>query len=111
MAVAIAAYTIDGRPNNGGDRQKIGIYQVQAAWIATKKKQHKSNQNAKGTLRYDEILRQKGDCYFVDVNVTGSVEGTSDKPKFALRSLFLEKRECSHNCQTHKAWCWRRRIY
>ena len=42
-----------------------------------------------GILRYDgPILRRKGDCYFVDVNVTGSVEGTSDKPKFALRSLF-----------------------
>jgi hypothetical protein len=37
-------------------------------------------------LQYDEPI--KGDCCFVDADVTGSVEGTSDKPKVALRSLF-----------------------
>jgi hypothetical protein len=61
---------------------------VQAARIA-KKEQRQSSRNAQGVLRFDgPILRQKGDCYFVDVNVTGSAEGISDKPKFALRSLF-----------------------
>ncbi len=74
MAVAITGYAFDGSPANGGDGLKIGIYRVQAARIA-KKEQRQSNRNAVGVLRYDgPILRQKGDCYFVDVNVTGSVE-------------------------------------
>ena len=36
------------------------------------------------------ILRNKGDIYFTDVAVTGSNEGTSDDPKFALLPLFKE---------------------
>jgi hypothetical protein len=95
MAVAITGYASDGSPDNGGDGLKIGIYRVQVSRIAKKKpriakmEQRQSNRNAVGILRYDgPILRRKGDCYFVDLNVTGSVEGTSDKPKFALRSLF-----------------------
>jgi hypothetical protein len=46
-----------------------------------------SNDNQTETpLAYSDTMVR--DCYFVDLNVTGSVEGTSDKPKFALRSLF-----------------------
>ena len=38
---------------------------------------------------YDgEILRQKGDLYLVDCNVTGSTCGTSDDSKFVLLSYF-----------------------
>ncbi len=34
--VAIIAYAFDGSLDNGGDGLKIGIYQLQAAWIAQK---------------------------------------------------------------------------
>ena len=52
---------------------------------------HKSRRTYKGTLvRNGDILWQKNDVYLVDCNVTGSDEGTSDKPKFALLSLFRD---------------------
>jgi hypothetical protein len=90
MAVTMTGYAFDGSPANGGDGLKIGIYRVQAARIA-KKEQRQSDRNAVGILRYNgPILRRKGDYYFVNVNVTVSVEGTSNKPKFTLISL-LEK--------------------
>jgi hypothetical protein len=57
-------------------------------WIGAIKEQCKSNKNAQGTLRYDGPLHQKGNCYFVEIDFIGSGEGTSDKPKFALRSTF-----------------------
>jgi hypothetical protein len=37
-----------------------------------------------------ETLREKGDAYLVDCNVTGSNTGTASDPKFALKDLFEE---------------------
>ena len=42
-------------------------------------------------MKYDgPVLREKGDTYLVDSNVTGSNNGTSDKPHFALMDLFRD---------------------
>ena len=50
-----------------------------------------SRRDEEGKLHYDgELVRMKGDAYLVDCNVTGSDEGTSDKPKFLLLALFRD---------------------
>ena len=35
-------------------------------------------------------MHNKGDAYIINCNVTGSDEGTSDKPMFSLLALFSE---------------------
>jgi len=88
MAIAVTAYAFDGSVENGGDGIKIGFYRAEAAKVA-KKIQRKGRRDENGNIRYDgEIVRNKGDTYMVDVCVTGSNEGTSDNPKFALKRLF-----------------------
>ena len=90
MFVAIVGYAFQGCIENGGDGIKIGFFRSQAAKIA-KKTTHASTRDADGKLRYNgPVVRRKGDCYLVDVPVTGSSAGTSDDPKFSLLSLFEE---------------------
>lgn len=88
MAVAFTGYAFDSHVENGGHGLKLGLFRVQAARIA-QKRQRESTRDEDGNIRYNgPILRMKGDAYLVDCNVTGSDEGTSDKPKFALKSLW-----------------------
>lgn len=90
MVAAFTAYAFKGNPENGGDGVKIGIFRVQGARIA-KKDVRESRRDEDGKLKYDgKIVRMKGDAYLVDCNVTGSDEGTSDKPKFALLALYRD---------------------
>jgi hypothetical protein len=90
MAVAFTAFAFDQSVENGGEGVKLGFYRVQGARVA-KKNVKKSRRDENGNIKYDgEIVRQKGDAYLIDCNVTGSDEGTSDKPKFSLMSLFRE---------------------
>jgi hypothetical protein len=47
---------------------------------------------AEGNLRYNgKLIREKGDFYQVPANVTGSNEGTSTNPKFALLNLWKHR--------------------
>ena len=89
MLVAVTGYEFNGDIDEGGDGLKLGIYRVQVARVA-QKMQRAASRNNDGKLKYGgEILRLKGDCYMVDSTVTGSNEGTSNEPKFSLKSLFL----------------------
>ena len=48
-----------------------------------------SSAHYQGNLHYDgKVLREKGDVYMVDCNVTGSDPGTASDPKFPLKDLF-----------------------
>lgn len=90
MTIAVTAFAFDKNPENGGHGIKIGLYRAQGARIA-QKQVRASSRDADGNIRYDgEVLREKGDAYLVDCNVTGSDEGTSDAPKFALKTLFRD---------------------
>jgi hypothetical protein len=88
MVLAMTGYAFDMNVENGGHGLKVGIWRVQGARVA-KKQQRGSRKTDEGTIKYDgDIVRRKGDVYLVDTTVTGSDEGTSDKPKFSLKSLF-----------------------
>jgi hypothetical protein len=90
MAVAIVGYAFDTNVENGGHGLKIGLFRCQGARIA-KKLQRERVVDENGNYRYSgPVIRRKGDTYLVDCNVTGSDEGTSDKPKFSLLSLFRD---------------------
>jgi hypothetical protein len=89
MGVAITGFAFDTNIENGGRATKIGFYRVQAARVA-KRTQRESRKDEDGRTRYDgQIIREKGDVYLVECNVTGSDHGTSDKPQFALLDLFM----------------------
>ncbi|KAG7356428.1 hypothetical protein IV203_001114 [Nitzschia inconspicua] len=91
MCVAFTGYAFEGNMENGGHGLKLGFYRCNAAKIA-KKQVRQSRRDEHGNLRYDgEIKRKKGDCYMVDCVVTGSDKGTSENPKFSLKSLFEEQ--------------------
>jgi hypothetical protein len=50
-----------------------------------------SRKTEDGCTKYDGVtIREMGDAYLIDCNVTGSNEGTSDAPKFSLLSLFRD---------------------
>lgn len=90
MAVAFTAFAFDQNIENGGHGIKLGLYRVQAARIA-KRDVKESRRDEDGKIHYDgEIIRYKGDAYLVDCNVTGSDQGSSDKPKFSLMALFRD---------------------
>lgn len=90
MCVAATGYAFDGNPENGGDGLKLGFFRVQGARIAQRRVK-KSRRTDEGRIVYDgPMVREKGEVYMVDCNVTGSDEGSSDVPKFALKSLFEE---------------------
>ena len=88
MIVAFTSYAFDKNIENSGNRIKLGLFQCKAACVA-KMMVHKLRQIKKGNLVCNrDIIHQKGDVYLLDCNVTGSDEGTLDKPNFSLMSLF-----------------------
>ena len=88
MVIAVTGYAFDENIENGGHGLKIMMHRVQGARIA-KKRVRAGRKTQDGQQVYDgDIVREKGDVYMVDCNVTGSDVGTSDKPKFALRHFF-----------------------
>ena len=95
LAIAFTAYAFEGSMENGGKGLKIGCYRCQSAKIAGKA-QNKSVKGKDGKVTYPgpdqggERLRERGQAYMVDCAITGSDEGTSDDPKFALLPLLRE---------------------
>jgi hypothetical protein len=88
MAVAFTAFAFDQSIEDGGKGIKLGFYRVQEARVA-KKLVKKNRRDENG--RYDgEIVRDEGDTYLIDYNMTGSNDWTWDKPKFSLLSLFRD---------------------
>ena len=91
MVHATVGFAFDGTPENGGHGIKISLGRCCCCRVALKD-QRKSTRHNDGSLHYDgELIRRKGDIYFVDANVTGSNRGTSTKPKFALKDLWHDK--------------------
>ena len=91
MAVAFTGYAFEGSPENGGNGVKLGFYRCNAARIA-KRDVRASRRDENDNLKYDgEVVREKGQAYMVDCCVTGSDAGTSDNPKFSLKSLFEDE--------------------
>ena len=90
MCMAITGFAFEETPENGGVGIKIGFHRCEAAWIA-KKRQQESRKDEEDRTRYDgRVIRKKGEAYMVDCNVTGSNEGTSDAPKYAIQRLFKD---------------------
>jgi len=95
LAIAFTAYAFEGSMENGGKGLKIGCYRCQSAKIAGKA-QNKSVKGKDGKVTYPgpdqggERLREKGQAYMVDCAITGSDEGTSSDPKFALLPLLRD---------------------
>jgi hypothetical protein len=89
MAVAFTAYAFDSHIENGGHGIKLGFFRTHKCKIAAKTVRESRIDEATGGRKFDgEVIRNKGDAYFVDCNVTGSDEGTATDPKFALMGLF-----------------------
>jgi len=88
MGVAFTGYAFNGNFEDGGEGVKLGFFRSEGVRIA-QKSQRKGRRLENGMMRFDgELLREKGDCYFVDTTVSGSNEGTSSAPKFSLKRLF-----------------------
>jgi hypothetical protein len=93
IAVAITAYAFDGSLDSRGDGLEIVIYQLQAARLAKKEHQQREMPTACSNVM-SLFYTKKEAAILLMLNATGSVEGTSDKPKFALRSI-VEKKNSS----------------
>ena len=91
MGICVVGYAYEGNPEKGGVAVKIAFTRAQASKIAGRMQRAYSGTNAAGGREYrGEVLRRKGDPFSVDTTVTGSSEGTSDDPKFALVRYFRE---------------------
>ena len=99
MVHAAVGFAFTGTPENGGEGLKISLDRCMCARVALKQ-QRKSTRHDDGSLHYDgEVTREKGDIYQVAGNVTGTNQGTSTNPKYALRDLW-EHRSVRHYDRT-----------
>ena len=90
MCMAVTGFAFEGTPENGGVGVKIGLHRCEAARIA-KKRQRESRKDDEGRTCYNgPVIGEKGEAYMVDCNVTGSDEGTSDTPKYAIKRFFKD---------------------
>ena len=78
MGIAAVAMAFEDSLENGGTAVKMLFHRSQSAKVA-----QRLTKNKKG-----EKLREKGDIYYVDCNITGSSEGTAKDPKFPLLEYF-----------------------
>ena len=84
MCVAVTAFASEDSIENGEDGLKIGFYRCQTNKVA-KKQVKKATRGRDNRIRYDgEVIREKGDLYKVDCNVTGTSRGTPAAPKEPL---------------------------
>jgi len=93
MCVAVAGLAFDGDVLNGGVGVKIAFDRCQAAKIAERRQwEYKFDSTGKRTAnKLISPLREAGDVWFVDANVTGSDEGDAKNPKFSMKSYFAQK--------------------
>jgi hypothetical protein len=88
MVIAGTGYAFEEHIKNCGYGLKIMMHRVQGARIA-KKCVRAGRKSQLGQQVYDgKVIREKGDVYIIDCNVTGSDAGMSDKPKFSLKDFF-----------------------
>jgi hypothetical protein len=73
-----------------GDGLKLGFHRVQAAKIV-KRQVRECRTTEDGKRKFDgPVIREKGDAFMIDCNVTGANDGTPENLKFALLSLFRD---------------------
>jgi hypothetical protein len=87
MVIAFTGYAFDKNIENGWHGLKIMVHCIKGAQIAKKSIQAGENFEVRQQVYNGEVVRQKGDVYMVDCNVTGSDAETSDKPKFLLKDF------------------------
>ena len=78
MGIAVVGIGFQDTLENGGEGVKILFQRAQSAKVAQRLARNKNG----------DILRRKGDVYWVDCNVTGSSHGTCKDPKFPLIEFF-----------------------
>ena len=90
LMLAVVGIAFEDSLENGGIGVRLGIYRAEAAKIAGKRQNEARVDPESGKVSYPKEenggtkIRDKGDVYFKDVEVTGSTSGTSSKPKFCL---------------------------
>ena len=86
MSIAVVGFAFEGTPDNGGTAIKLSFTRAQASRIAQRTQRAFTGINARGKREFKgPVMRHKGDAYSVDTTVTGSNEGTSDKPRNYLK--------------------------
>ena len=84
MGICTFGFSFNDNVENGGKAIKLDISRCQSHKVAGKI-HCEERRDENGKMEYDgKVLRQKGDLYLVDCNVTGSKGGTADDLKFAL---------------------------
>jgi hypothetical protein len=74
--------------DNGGEAMKLGFCHAQMFKVE-QKLQREYVRQPNGLLKQNgPSIRRKGNKYLVDCCFTGSSQGTSDDPKFALKDMF-----------------------
>lgn len=90
MVLAVTGIAFNEDLEKGGHGLKLNLIRVQAAKVA-KKRVSECTVDQNGNRRYNgKTIRNKGDCYMVETNVTGSNCGTSENPKFSLLLCFQD---------------------
>ena len=81
MCHATVGFLFDKTPENGGEGFLIGLQRCQGMKMALRN-------TGKRKLSTGVSSKQRGLCYPVDCNITGSDIGTPTEPKFALKDLW-----------------------
>jgi len=90
LMMAVVGIAFEDSLENGGTGVRLGIWRAEAAKVAQRVTNKAHRDPETGRVTYPSAanggmqLREKGDVYFVDVEVTGSTSGTSTNPKFQL---------------------------
>ncbi len=91
MVIAVVGFAFVGSPENGGEGVKIAFTRAQCTKIAAKLQREATKNAETGAIEFKgRVIREKGTPYSVDCNVTGSNAGTSEAPKFDLKTFFAE---------------------
>ena len=91
MFVCFAGFAFKGSPLNGGDGLKLGMVRTMRAKLNQRVQRARVDDPDTGTYTFSgEVVRRKGDARMVDCNVTGSSKGSTDAPKFDLKSVFID---------------------
>lgn len=79
MGIAVVGIAFEDTLENGGEGLKIVFQRCQSAKVAKRK-----------VSKNGVEVRKKGDIFYVDCGVTGTLHGTAKDPKFALHSFFKD---------------------
>ena len=88
MVVAFTGFSFEWNIHNSGEGIKIDLFRCQAGRVV-KRAVKTSRIDENGARKYNgEVVRNKGDIYMIDCNITGLSEESLSNPKFSLMKLF-----------------------